>query len=396
MDIVSLGGETAAPDADHGFDAETFKEFISFDVGDGDPIYYHSVGKLYRQPGGEIIAGVEALVSNRLVKMEGNQAEAICRTLVIYRDPDSGEILQQDDGRHIVREYPYISARFELKDRHLVIHTEGLSGPHQNGLYGLARVSNDKVFAQRSGDTTFFYWTLYGEVETPIGKVWFNEAYNGSTAPGVPDVMVMNRYGTLPAFAGMGDGFMQTTAARIDSYEQLPEHLREYVEEHAPSHCAPPVDDAEIERLKLEYLGDNPPEAPKSAPPEQLSKEQIAEVVGGYFSCLRNMQVDELLELFSDDALSWDPVGTPPLLVRDKSTNYFKALSGFFEKMALTEDDMFVAGNEAAVKWTGVAKLRKKDKELTFEGVSVFTVNPDGLISCVRSYWDKKTLMSSL
>ncbi len=58
MDIVTLGGETAATDADHGFDAETFKEFISFDVGDGAPIYYHSVGKLYRQPGGEIIADV--------------------------------------------------------------------------------------------------------------------------------------------------------------------------------------------------------------------------------------------------------------------------------------------------------------------------------------------------
>ena len=40
--------------------------------------------------------------------------------------------------------------------------------------------------------------------------------------------------------------------------------------------------------------------------------------------------------------------------------------------------------------------LRTKDKELTFEGVSVFTVNPDGLISSIRSYWDKKTLMSSL
>ena len=78
MDIVSLGGETAALDADHGFDAETFKQFISFDVGDGDPIYYHSVGKLYRQPGGEIIAGVEALVSNRLVKMEGNKAARCC------------------------------------------------------------------------------------------------------------------------------------------------------------------------------------------------------------------------------------------------------------------------------------------------------------------------------
>ena len=393
MEIVSMGGETAALDADHGFDPETFKEFISFDVGDGAPVYYHSVGKLYRQPGGEIIASVEALVSNRLVKIEGDKAEAICRTIVIYRDPETGEILQEADGRHIIREYPYIIARFELKDRRLVIHTEGLSGPHQNGLYGLAKVSNDKVFAHRSGGRTFFYWTLYGEVETPIGKVWFNEAYNGSTSP---DVMVMNRYGTLPAFAGMGDGFMQTTAARFDSYEELPEHLREYVAEHAPSHCAPPADYEEIAKLKDEYLGEDPPEAPKSAAPEQVSKEQIAEVVGQYFSCLRQMEVDELLELFSEDAMSWDPVGTPPLRVRDKSTNYFRALSNIFEKMALTEDDIFVSGTEAAVRWTGVAKLRSKQQEITFEGVSVFEINADGLIQSVRSYWDKHGLMSRL
>ena len=103
-----------------------------------------------------------------------------------------------------------------------------------------------------------------------------------------------------------------------------------------------------------------------------------------------------MLDLFSEDALSWDPVGTPPLLVKDKSTNYFRALSSFFEKMALTEDDIFVAGNEAAIRWIGVAKLRSKERELTFEGISVFTVNDDGLISSVRSYWDKKGLMASL
>jgi hypothetical protein len=94
--------------------------------------------------------------------------------------------------------------------------------------------------------------------------------------------------------------------------------------------------------------------------------------------------------------LSWDPVGTPPMLVKDKSTNYFRALSSIFEKMSLTEDDIFVAGDEAAIRWTGVAKLRSKQEEISFEGISVFTVNPDGLISSVRSYWDKKGLMSSL
>ena len=122
MEIVTLGGETTPASADHGFDTEMFKEFISFDVGDGEPIYYHSIGKLYRQPGGEIIADVEALVSNRLVKLGEDHAEALCRTIVIYRDPETGDILQEADGRHIIREYPYIIARFEHQgQRHRVL-----------------------------------------------------------------------------------------------------------------------------------------------------------------------------------------------------------------------------------------------------------------------------------
>ena len=87
MEIVTLGGKTAPATADHGFDAEAFRQFISFDVGDGDAIFWHSVGKLYRQPGGEIIAGVEALVSNRLVRIGEDDAEALCRTIVITAIP---------------------------------------------------------------------------------------------------------------------------------------------------------------------------------------------------------------------------------------------------------------------------------------------------------------------
>lgn len=393
MEIVNLGGDLDAAGTDHGFDAEAFSEFISFDVGDGPPLYWHSLGKLYREPKGEVIADVEALVSNRLIRSDETSAEALCRTIVLYRDPETGELLQEDDGRHIVREYPYIVARFELEDQRLVIHTEGLSGPHANGHYGLARVSNDKVFAADSGGTRFFYWTLFGQVDTPVGKVSFTEAYNGSTSP---NVMVMNRSGTLPAFAGIGQGLMQTTARCFDSYEDLPESLRSYVEEHAPSHKLPPADNDEIEALREQYLGDAPPAGPKSAPPEKLSKEKIEQVVGEYFSCLRAMEVDKLIELFDEDAVSWDPVGTPQLRVRDRSTNYFGALAKIFEKMALTEEDVFVAGSEAAVRWNGVAQLRKKQVEVSFSGISVFEINDAGLIQTVRSYWDKPTLMAKL
>jgi len=393
MEITTLGGVSSAPDADHGFDAKTFAEFISYDVGNGEPIYWHSQGNLYRQPHGELVARLEALVSNRLVQQDDTTAQAICKTILLYRDPDTGEVLQHDDGTHIIREYPYIVARFELQGHRLIIHTEGLSGPHQGGRYGLARVSNDKVFAHRAIDSTFFYWTLFGQVDTPIGKVWFTEAYNGSTPP---DVMVMNRYGTLPRFAGLGDGLVQTVARRHDSYDTLPEEIRSYVAEYAPNHQAPPKDHAEVQALRDQYLEGTPPSAPQSAPPEKLSDAKILAAVTDYFSALRAMEIDRLLELFTEDALSWDPVGTPPLLVRDKSTNYFRALSNIFLKMALTEDDVFIAGGEAAVRWQGSAILRSNPVELDFEGVSTFEFDEQGLIKAVRSYWDKAGLMSRL
>jgi len=116
--------------------------------------------------------------------------------------------------------------------------------------------------------------------------------------------MVMNRYGTLPRFAGMGDGLVQTVARRYD-YATLPAPTRSYVAEHAP-------------------------------------------------------------------------------------------LSKIFETMALTKDDIFVSGTEAAVRWRGVAILRSEPVELSFEGVSVFEIHEDGRIQSVRSYWDKGGLMSRL
>ena len=127
-------------------------------------------------------------------------------------------------------------------------------------------------------------------------------------------------------------------------------------------------------------------------PPNQT----IERVVAAYFSALREMDIERLLELFDEDAVSWDPVGSPPLRVRDKSNNYFRALSTIFSKMALREEEVFVAGSEAAVRWTGVAILRTNPREVDFEGISVFEINEQGRIQSVRSYWDKATLMARL
>lgn len=128
----------------------------------------------------------------------------------------------------------------------------------------------------------------------------------------------------------------------------------------------------------------------------QPTREAIEQVVGAYFSALREMDIECLLELFDENAVSWDPVGSPPMRVRDKSSNYFRALSTIFAKMALSEEEIFVAGGEAAVRWTGVAMLRSNTREVSFGGISVFEINEQGRIQSVRSYWDKPALMARL
>jgi hypothetical protein len=44
----------------------------------------------------------------------------------------------------------------------------------------------------------------------------------------------------------------------------------------------------------------------------------------------------------------------------------------------------------------GVAVLRSKPMEWSFEGASVFEIHADGRIQSVRSYWDKAGLMARL
>lgn len=234
---------------DHGFDAEMFRRFLAFDVGTGQPLFWHSIGRLYRDPDGQVVCRVEALISNRLCERTANSATAVCRTLLIYRDVDSGQIIDFE-GAPQVREYPYIVARFELHGQQLKIRTEGLSGPH-NGRYGVAHVTADNVFAHRAAGTDCFYWTLFGSVKTAKGEIHFVEAYNGTTSP---SVMVMNRTGTLPHFAGHGTGLLQTTARDYNRFEDIPPDLRSYVLGHYPEHVAPPLDLSEVDRLRTLYL----------------------------------------------------------------------------------------------------------------------------------------------
>ena len=56
---------------------------------------------------------------------------------------------------------------------------------------------------------------------------------------------------------------------------------------------------------------------------------------------------------------------------------------------------MFIAGNSAAVKWTGQLTA-KNGRSLTFEGIDVLDVNDEGKIQAVRAYWDPVPVLAVL
>jgi len=128
---------------------------------------------------------------------------------------------------------------------------------------------------------------------------------------------------------------------------------------------------------------------------EQVSADKISRVVRAYFLALRAMDADGFANTFAEDGTTFDPVGTPGITGRDAIREFLQSICENFKTVGLTEDSVFVAGNGAAVKWTGHG-TSNNGREVRFEGVDVFEVNEDGKIQTVRAYWNPAEMIAQL
>ncbi|MGG6264529.1 nuclear transport factor 2 family protein [Leptolyngbya sp. AN03gr2] len=126
-----------------------------------------------------------------------------------------------------------------------------------------------------------------------------------------------------------------------------------------------------------------------------MSPELIQKLVTSYFSSLQTMDIEAWTENFTEDAIIYDPVGNPPSKARENAKAFFGLLSKAFEKLELSQDNVFIAGNGAAVKWT-MRALGKSGKQGTGEGISVFEIHESGKIQQVSSYWDDAAMMAQI
>jgi len=126
-----------------------------------------------------------------------------------------------------------------------------------------------------------------------------------------------------------------------------------------------------------------------------MSPETISKAVKGYFAAIRAMDIESCVAAFAPDGVSHDPVGAPPTVGHDALRQFFTAIIGAFATVGLTEDHVFIAGDGAAVKWTGRGK-GKNGREVRFEGIDVIEINEAGLIKTVRAYWNPAEVMMQL
>ena len=126
-----------------------------------------------------------------------------------------------------------------------------------------------------------------------------------------------------------------------------------------------------------------------------VSKEAIQSAVAAYFGATRAMDAKAVAEAFAPDGVSNDPVGTPPHEGRDAIRQFMQGVIAESERVESTADDVFIAGDSAAVKWT-VQLTAKHGQSVTFQGIDVIQVNDQGKIQTLSAYWDPAPVLTVL
>ncbi len=126
-----------------------------------------------------------------------------------------------------------------------------------------------------------------------------------------------------------------------------------------------------------------------------MSPEAVSKAVRAYFAAIRAMDQQTVVNTFADNAISHDPVGAPAIEGHQKLGEFFQTIMAEFKEVGLTEDQVFVAGNGAAVKWTGRG-VSKQGRKVRFEGIDVFEVNENGKIQTLHAYWNPAEMMAQL
>lgn len=116
----------------------------------------------------------------------------------------------------------------------------------------------------------------------------------------------------------------------------------------------------------------------------ELSEQHIAGVMQQYVDAITDGRLDDILELFADDAVVEDPVGSEPCRGR-------QALREFYQLAVDSVDKMVLDGHvRARGKWGACAMLaypKGTEGKMTIETLDVMEFNQAGQVVAMTAYF---------
>lgn len=117
--------------------------------------------------------------------------------------------------------------------------------------------------------------------------------------------------------------------------------------------------------------------------------------VDRYFRALSDLDRDAYLDSFSSDAVLRDPYGGPERRGTPGLNAFFDGMEKTWESFEMVPEGAHRSGNRVAVPWTASGTARN-GKTADFAGVNVFSLDDEGRIEQLESYWDYEEMAAQL
>jgi hypothetical protein len=239
-----------------GYSPQDFANFIRTRFGtSGDPVYWYGVGDASTFPDGKMFMRTEGYDTGRLLSLDTEKSEAVglTRKMIVLRDPSSGEILKNADGKPAwLNNFTYQLFNMRLQDGFLVYDVEAGAGQFRKTVSDGLNRSEVQHYPGMTIYTTPVNYSMPDVAGTGGDlKVWENYDFiERDHAGGKEYAATWAGAFPLPPMMGPGRSSMHGYFQRYDRYEDVPATLRAFVEEYAPLWKAPPVDMDEIRSLQ--------------------------------------------------------------------------------------------------------------------------------------------------
>lgn len=117
--------------------------------------------------------------------------------------------------------------------------------------------------------------------------------------------------------------------------------------------------------------------------------DQVRAAIDAYCDAYGRNDKQAFLDVFTDDGVVLDPVGTPEHAGREARAAFWDGVHSLAESLSFDVHQVHVCADQAAMVFT--INARTGGGGMAIDAVDIFRVNDDGKIAGVSAYWDMAT-----